>query len=210
MELIRTYDNLRVYASIALDVEMSKTQTSEGVWEYAFSFRWDLAAAPEDNESRIMLEWDLPGEDVHHLWHPNVGTQRFFWGEWRHSYTNMMTVSAPVAAMFSGLDLNAGAIATDEVMRVNSVHMGGQDADNIIVARVKLPLKQYTGKSGHSMTARLDMRRLPLHEVLRDIAAWWEERLPGKPMEVPESAKLPMYSSWYAYHKSIRAHELDR
>lgn len=209
MERIRTYDNLRVYANVPLAVEMAKAQTGQDIFEYDFSFKWDLAAAQADEKSEIKLEWDLPGLDVHYYWHPNVGTRRIFQGEWSQSHTNMMTVSAPVAAMFSGHDLNAATIATDEVMRVNSVHLGGQDTDNILVARVKLPLKQYTGKDSHRMKARLDLRRVPLYEALGDVAAWWEKALPGSPMEVPEAAKMPMYSSWYAYHKDIRADELE-
>lgn len=209
MELLRACENLRVYANVPMEAQFEKTQTAEGIFEYAFTFNWDHAAAQADENSRLMLEWDLPGEDVHHLWHPNVGMSRIFKGEWSQSQTNMMTVSAPVAAMFSGKDINACTIATDEVMRVSSVHLGGQDTDNILLARIRLPLKQYTGKNSHDMRVRIDTRRIPLYKALADVSEWWDSLLPDAPLTPPEHALLPMYSSWYAYHKTIKAEELE-
>lgn len=209
MKLVCTTEDARIYANVDLQVEMTKTQTGEGVWEYAFSFQWDMEQARAE-DSALQLEWNLPGTDVHYLWHPNIGTSRFFWGNWRHNYTNMMTRSAPVSAMFSGTDENSCTIATDEVMRVNSVHLGGEDFGNTVLARVKLGLRQYTMRDSHKMTVRIDTRHVPLYRALDDVRKWWEERLPGQPLSVPMEARLPMYSSWYAYHQEIQADELER
>ena len=50
---------------------------------------------------------------------------------------------------------------------------------------------------------RLDTRDLPYYETLSDVSRWWAG-LPGyEPAGVPETARLPMYSTWYSFHQDL-------
>ena len=52
-------------------------------------------------------------------------------------------------------------------------------------------------------TLGLDTRDLPYYETLSGVSRWWAG-LPGHgPAGVPETARLPMYSTWYSFHQDL-------
>ncbi len=209
MQLLRTDRGVRIFANVGLDVDFEIKNVQEGVEEYAFSLRWNKAEVNEKDGS-FKLEWEIPALDVFYLWHPNIGTNRIFYGLWRLGYENMMTVSAPVSAMFGAADDNFWTIATDEVMHVSKVLMGGCDDESTVIARVEMGLRQFAGKSSHRFTVRLDRRRIPLYRALSDVRAWWEGRIGAEALLPPKVARMPMYSSWYAWHQKITAELIER
>lgn len=209
MKLIRKFDDVSLYANLDLTAEMTKTQLEPDVYEYTFCFKWDMEQA-KDPKAALQLEWFLPCLDTHYMWQPNTGTKRLFEGNWRLHHTSMMTRSAPVACMHNGNDINSYTFATDEVKRVSSVHMGGSDYESDVTVRVNLGLHQYAAQDSHTVRVLADFRRVPMYQALDNVRAWWEKVLPGAPLAVPTEAKLPMYSSWYAYHQKIEAAELEK
>jgi alpha-galactosidase len=65
--------------------------------------------------------------------------------------------------------------------------------------------------SEYEATIRLDKRPLPFQECIRQVGVWWEQLPAGRPpLPVPEHARLPVYSTWYAYHKDLTDHQLER
>ena len=57
-----------------------------------------------------------------------------------------------------------------------------------------------------SARVRLDLRRRPFHEALRDGADWIRAAAApfvAAPLPVPEAARRPWYSTWYAYHHEL-------
>ena len=209
MKLIKRLEEVALYGNIAVDAQMRKEQLQPDVYEYTFDFTWDMEQA-KDPQAKLMLEWFLPCLDTHYMWQPCTNTKRLFEGNWRLHHTSMMTRSAPVACMHNGNDINSYTFATDEVKRVSSVHMGGSDYESDVTVRITLGLHQYTGKNSHTVKVLADYRPVPMHQALDNVRAWWEQVLPGVPLPVPEEAKLPMYSSWYAYHQKIEAAELEK
>ena len=205
MKKLWTRGEVCALANVGLDVSMEKTETQENVFEYAFNIAWgeNLPAG-----AKLHLEWMLPCVDVQYMWHPDSGTKRILEGNWRMSHRSMMTISAPVGVLFNGADENIYTFASDEVRRVTQLHMGTQDSDNVALIQLKVNLGQYAGKTSHRIVVRADLRRIPVHEALDGVRAWWDARLPAA-MGVSETARLPMYSSWYCYHQKINAGELE-
>ena len=50
---------------------------------------------------------------------------------------------------------------------------------------------------------RFDARNLPFHKVLQQTARWWAAQDGYQPAPVPEAARVPLYSTWYAYHQNL-------
>jgi alpha-galactosidase len=57
--------------------------------------------------------------------------------------------------------------------------------------------------TSYEATLRLDTRDVPYYEALSDVGRWWAG-LPGyEPAPVPETARLPMYSTRYSFHQDL-------
>ena len=59
-----------------------------------------------------------------------------------------------------------------------------------------------------SARVRLDLRRRPFHETMREASDWIRAHASPRPAParpVPEAARRPWYSTWYAYHHALTA-----
>lgn len=208
MNVIRDFGEVKVYSNVESNVEMNKKELLEGVYEYEFLLNWDEEQA-KDIKAKISLVWDLPCVDVQYMWHPNCRPKRVLDANWRLGISSMLTDSAPLACLFNGADQNTYTFATDEIKKVTSVQFGVEDSRNTITGDISMGLRQFTGKSSHRLLVYADLRKTPYYESLDDVRVWWEDVCGITPMHVPETAKLPMYSSWYNFHQEIAAAELE-
>ena len=205
MQLIQNFSEVSVLSNAALLVLMDKREIEEGVFEYVFDLAW---SGELNAQAKVKLEWKLPCVDVQYMWHPECGKDRALHGNWQLNHKSMMTISAPVGVLFNGNDESVYTFASDEVRRVTKLHMGTQDSDNIVLIELEMDLTQLLGRSSHRIAVRADFRRIPVQDALDGVRAWWDSMLPPA-MEVPEIARLPLYSSWYCYHQRIEAAGLE-
>lgn len=208
MEHIIRFDDVVAASNIALTVSLEKKVLEPEVYEYVFHLSWDPAQAMEE-DSRVVLHWDLPLIDIQYMWHPDSRARRVLDADWRLKISSMLTGSAPLALLFNGAGENTFTFATDEVKKVTSVQFGVDDGRNTISGDISMGLRQFVGKSETTLRVRADFRRLPYYQVLSDVRRWWETVLELQPMAVPEAARMPMYSSWYNYHQDIQAAQLE-
>ena len=208
MQQLQTFENLTISSNAALTVEIDKAEPEKEVYEYTFLFSLpDAECLPDD--ARAILLWTLPCVDVQYMWHPNCRTRRVLDGNWRLNLSSALTASAPVAILFNSADQNRYTFALDEVKKVTGVNLGIRDSDNTVTAEISLPLNQFAGQSSYSLRVRADFRPIPYYQALEDTRLWWEERLQLHPMPVPETAGIPMYSSWYNFHQAISDRVLE-
>lgn len=202
------FPDLVVTSNIDLTAGLEKKTPEADVYEYIFTLNWDEEQA-KDESARVVLCWELPLIDVQYMWHPDSRARRVLDADWRLNINSMLTGSAPLALLFNGEDQNAFTFATDEVRKVTSVQFGVDDGRNTISGEISMGLKQFVGRSGTVLRVRADFRKIPYYRVLDDVRQWWEQVLELRPMEVPETARMPMYSSWYRYHQDIRSDLLE-
>ena len=50
---------------------------------------------------------------------------------------------------------------------------------------------------------KVDRRTLNFGDALGDIVGWWQSFEELQPMSVPETAYMPVYSTWYSYHQNL-------
>lgn len=208
MKLVKNFGDVAVSSNIDLTARMKKRELETDVYEYEFFLNWDEEQGKDAN-SKVVLLWDLPCVDVQYMWHPNCRPKRVLDANWRLRLDSMLTGSAPVALLFNGADQNTYTFATDEVKKVTGVRFGVEDSRNTITGEISMGLKQFTGRNSDRLLVRADFRKVPYYQSLDDVRAWWEHVLPVTPMAVPETARLPMYSSWYNFHQEITAEELE-
>jgi alpha-galactosidase len=57
---------------------------------------------------------------------------------------------------------------------------------------------------------RVDLREVAYHDALAAVADWWASMPDYAPAPVPEAAREPVYSTWYAFHLGLTADDVER
>jgi alpha-galactosidase len=149
----------------------------------------------------LEVKWKFPAVDLAGVWvsdnskpnndHQGVGVE------------SRAVLRAPLLMFLGPDDGNRMTVAVSDALRPVSLSGGVKEEDVNIHATVKLfagkqpPLKDYR------ITFRIDTRPQPFYKVLRDAARWWAAQDGYRPAPVPESARVPLYSTWYSYHQSV-------
>ncbi len=156
-------------------------------------------------------EWRIPQDDIQYQWVADdgkigIGYPQFLPPNWYGRTTSQLCCRVPVVSL----------VGADSGSRMTAA-----------VSESILPVVFHTGISEYSFEAecgitfpavsrpwrfqiRIDLRRMPFSDALRDVAAWWETFPSCRPMPVPETALEPLYSTWYSYHHSVSAEAVER
>ena len=177
-------------------------EITAGVLEYTFYLSWDIDKAQADCDV-LRISMLQPAFHCRNRWTPLSGTSRKLDAVWRNSVCETkLSTGAPVVCIFNTDDRNAYTVAVSEILKCVTVNAGPNE-DGGVECVITLPLAQFHEAERYCFKIRIDSRCIPYYEVLDDVRAWWEEVNQIIPMSVPKQARLPMYSSWYAYHYAI-------
>jgi alpha-galactosidase len=166
------------------------------------------------------LSWAHPIVDTHAFWHPRVGRDRGLGVSWGGGYGSKATSNAPVGALYSFAGRNRLTFALSDALHPVTIRAGVREETAEIACSVAIfeetsgfgfgPPRPGGARSAtvaplarYEATLRLDTRDIPYHEALADVSRWWAG-MPGyEPASVPETARLPMYSTWYSFHQAL-------
>ena len=205
------FEDTVIGSTLELKANVRKRALCPDVFEYTIDLAWDAAKAREENAAAAVL-FHLPCVDLQYMWQPDSRSKRVLDADWRLNIQSMLTNSAPVAVLFNGEGNNAYTFAHNEVRKITSVEFGVQDegGSSSIAGKIEIGLKQFGAQDHTTLLIRADFRRVPFHEALNSVREWWEAVLPIHPMHVPDSARKPVYSSWYNFHKDILGDTLEK
>ena len=173
-----------------------------GVTEYRFFFSWDAEKAQGDSDV-LRISMLHPAFSCRNRWNPLSGPSRKLDAVWRSTVRETkLSTGAPVVCIFNTDDRNTYTVAVSEILKSVKVNAGPDEGGGVECV-ISIPMAQFYEANGYVFRIRIDTRSIPYYEVLDDVRAWWEEVNEIAPMPVPEQARLPMYSSWYAYHYAI-------
>ena len=200
---------LTVQSNIDMSVSVSQHELEHNLTEYTFDMIWDAAQAEHDDATVKML-WAMPCIDVQYMWHPESRARRVLDGDWRLKHQSMLTGSAPIAVAFNGMDENIYTFASNEVRKVTALHLGVHDATNELYCELTMGLAQFNGlKPKTQLVMRADFRRIPFNQAITDACRWWYDVLDITPMPVPDSCRMPLYSSWYNFHQAVDSSSIE-
>lgn len=157
----------------------------------------------------IQLTWEHPAADIQGVWHPNCGRNRGFVPDWGAGYTSRLTNSSPVVCLFSGTGRNKLTFAFSDALNPIVMKAGVHEETAEYHCAVTLFDEPVAPLSHYEATLRVDCRDLFYYEALNEVQNWWSG-LPGlTPAPVPDSAREPMYSTWYSYHQQLVPEEIE-
>ncbi|MCT9930344.1 alpha-galactosidase [Planotetraspora sp. A-T 1434] len=154
--------------------------------------------------SVVRVAWRLPCVAATAFWTPDSGEHRGLPPFWRRPRTVSLEKGAPVGCLVGAGDVSLCAFALREVvgpvtMRTGVVEETGEFGF----------WAEHEAGPGDALVLRLDLGGRPFSHALADVAAWWAEQWDSRP-GVPEVARMPVYSTWYAMQQHVTAEAVER
>ena len=149
------------------------------------------------------LSWSHPLVSVHGYWHSGAGYDKGLQVDWGKGVYSKATSGAPVGCLYDLEGRNRLTFALSDALNPVTFHAGVHEESGEASCWVRLFDEPIAPLGVYEVTLRLDTRDLPYFETLSDVSRWWAG-LPGyEPAGVPETARLPMYSTWYSFHQDL-------
>ena len=164
---------------------------------------------------KLLFTFGVPMIDAQVKWHPrrNLFDSHHFQPRWWGSGKEPFMLNRDVG-VYSWLNLegiNSVSFACSEMLypvQITSGPLDGEGFENEILTDVYLfPYPCEPGTS-FEISVRIDRRRIFYADVLFDMTAWLGEKI-VLPMPIPETCRMPIYSTWYQFQKNVTQKALE-
>ena len=183
------------------DCTMLKTNDSDSVSEYEFSFRWTEEIAK--NNGGFNVSWSDICSGIMYKWDSRCSLSRCLGPHWDDVFTSMISCNSPVTCYFDGNGTNSYCWALSECKKLMRMKNSIDDQFGKISLAFSFGTRQYTNEYSTRITLRVDKQAVTMMKAVEAVASWWEEKWDMKPLYTPSTAKDPLYSFWYSYHKQV-------
>jgi alpha-galactosidase len=170
-----------------------------------------LQSATRQPPPRLKLSWSIPAQDVHGQWNSGARFRKTLGPDWGPSgVSSKLSRNAPVISLFGADDGNRLTFAVSDALNTVELTAGLREEDASVYAGVELFTEAHRSLSEFEIDLRIDRRDVPFHQALGDVSEWWTSFENMVPAPVPDTARQPMYSTWYSYHQNVDAAALLR
>ena len=157
----------------------------------------------------LTIRWKIPDVDVKGTWHPNAYLNKSIHPDWASdNVQSRAAVDAPVISLFSNDDTNVHTFALSDALNTVKLHAGLHEEKSEIHCSVKLFTERSGAAREYQTSIRVDSRDIRFDQALGEVSEWWTTFAHLKPLDTPDLALLPMYSTWYSYHQSLDTEKL--
>jgi alpha-galactosidase len=166
-----------------------------------------LTRSEPDTPPRLTLKWAVPSHDVAVHWMTGRDANKTMRPDWAGSrlQSSMFARQAPVSALIGSDDRNVLTFAVSDALNTVLMGSGVREEDGLVYSEVQLFTERQPAVRTAAVELRLDRRPVPYGVALRQVGEWWAKQPGYEPVAVPESARRPMYSTWYNFHQSVDA-----
>lgn len=146
--------------------------------------------------SSVEVSLKIPAINVANNWHPMKGFDSSLKADWAKGHVSMISQSAPVESFYDYTGQNILTLAVDELVNQVEIKPGIHEEDGMLHVTIFI-------SEGESTDHRLLVidQVIPFTEALAAVTAWWEKQLDLFP--VTQAQRVPMYSTWYAFHQNV-------
>ena len=174
---------------------------TDNVTEYEFSFGWDQNIAAENGSFEVF--WTAMCSGIMYKWDSRCAIARDLAPHWDDVFTSMISCNSPVSCYFDGAGQNSYCWALSECKKLMRLKNGIDDQLGNLTLQFSFGTRQYTNQFATSIVLRIDKRPVAMRQAVADVHSWWEKDWGLTPLQVPSTAKDPLYSFWYSYHKEV-------
>ncbi len=152
---------------------------------------------------RIRARWSLPCLDAAAYWTPQSQEQPWIPPDWLPPRTTSLTRDAPVGCLLDPDDRNILCYALAETTRPVQIWAGVSEETGEFGVRVEQDIHD-----GEPLRLLLDTGQRHFADALAGVCSWWAAQHPSPP--APDTARRPVYSTWYSHHQHVNAAEVAR
>ncbi|WP_433509980.1 glycoside hydrolase family 36 protein [Nonomuraea sp. CA-143628] len=179
-------------ATAAAELTWTVTKDAEGVHEVRIT---------PDRPAVVRVAWRVPCVAATAFWAPDGGEHRGLPPFWRKPRVAALEKNAPVGCLVGAGDVSLCTYAVGEVVRPVHIRTGVVEETGDFGFWA-----EHDAEPGTGLVLRLDRTGRPFSRTLADVAEWWR----GPADEVPEVARMPAYSTWYAMQQHVDAVSVER
>lgn len=164
----------------------------------------------KESPGEFNLEWSLPAVNIHGSWSPSGQRDKRIQPVWGNGKTLTSTLAglAPVLSLFGNNDENRLTFACSDALNKIALSAGIKEEDSKIYCSATFFREKHQPVEKYTVKLLVDRRPVAYYQALQNVSNWWASMENYKPSVVPEYARLPMYSTWYSYHKNISEEKL--
>lgn len=188
------------------ETSLSVQQAEDGVIYVNLKLQADEPKLPSEME----LIWHHPVIDVHSCWHPGAYRNKRLRVDWENGFKSKATSLAPVCCLYSLKGNNRQTFAFSDALNPIELKSGLNEETATFLCSVKLFQEPGCLVQSYEATLRIDTRDIPYYESLKQVQQWWASLSGFMPSAVPETAKLPMYATWYSFHQQLTPEAVER
>jgi alpha-galactosidase len=186
---------LDVEVSAPVECDARSTQTDTGVVEIVVR-----PTAP----ALVRVAWRVPCVDTVAYWTPDSNEHRGLPPFWRRPRTVSLAKGAPVGCLIGVDDKTVCAFGVAEVVKPVQIRAGVVEETGEFGFWV-----EHEADPDSGLRLRLDLSGRHFARALQDIAALWPASWPARP-EIPGTARIPVYSTWYAMQQHVNASKVEK
>lgn len=189
------------------EVQLDKVSDDNGIQIFRLHLYREEAAELE----ALSLEWCLPAHNIKGVWSTNALHEKRLRADWEApTVKSRVSVDAPVICLYGHQDENVQTFACSDVINTLVLEAPVREEDNLIYCRVRFFTEKMPATNEYEAFIRIETGGAHFGESLKSVGAWWAEMDHLVPMPTAEAAKIPLYSTWYAYHQSMTEEGLLR
>ena len=142
------------------------------------------------------------------VWNQSVDFDRQLRPEWNASKCITSVLKGmPIHSVLGQNGKNAVTIALSDSKNRFEIKSGIHEEDATLTIKIEIYPPEKKDVICETFL-RIDIRDNMYYNVISDVCDWWKDEFDFSPMNVPESAKKAMYSSWYSFHQMLNFDEI--
>lgn len=160
--------------------------------------------------SPITIQWKIPAHNVKGVWKPTTDFSKRIQADWELDHMeSRISIDAPIINLFGHNDSNRLTFACSNAINKLELNARYREEDDYFYCFVKLFTETNYEVKDFNIQLRVDSRDIHFSESLKDVSKWWETFENLQPTAVPESALVPLYSTWYNFHQNLDEDSLE-
>lgn len=152
----------------------------------------------------VTVRLDVPLGDAVGFWHPDAGWERTLPADWSAWRPLSLVRSAPVGCLYDATGRSMLGFATDRLVRQSLIRFGVSEERKRFGVWLRFPLA-----AGESFLVRVAAPGGTVAAALRELRDWLAGLPAVTPLPVPDFARTPVYSTWYAFTQDVDAAEVE-
>ncbi|MDA3799886.1 MAG: alpha-galactosidase [Kiritimatiellae bacterium] len=179
----------------------------DGVFYITLSLEAEIPSVPPS----IGLIWRTAAVDTLCQWRPNKGVSHKISPSWGDAgLHSQVTSQAPVICLYDVDGSNRLTFALDDALHPTCMKAGVIEETAEFECKV-FPFEGFRqADKSFKVELRVDTNSHPFYQALSDVRQWWESLDGYEPMEVCDSGRLPMYSTWYSFHQELSSNSIEK